>query len=136
MLWSHWKTNILILLIYSHSTCGISKEFVLKYDKNSYAYQSRYSMTVFGNTVSWNVLQYHAIIGCDEKSFFHVNGKMNLLKEALKKSSCLGLIECWGLWVTLILKVFRHLFKLLLTAELFMTLVLYNKNKHIKQSKN
>ena len=39
-------------------------------------------------------MQYYAIIGCDATSFFYINGKINPFKKILKKSSCLGLIEC------------------------------------------
>ena len=34
-------------------------------------------MDVFGTTLSRNVLQYYAIIGCDGTSFFYINGKNN-----------------------------------------------------------
>ena len=33
------------------------------------------------------------IIGCAETPFYSINGKINLFKEVLKTSSCLGLIE-------------------------------------------
>ena len=90
-------TAMLMLLIYSHSTCVVSKECVVKYDKNSYANIGTYgSMEVLGNNVGRNILQYCAIIGCDGTSFLFINRKINLLKEVLKKSSCSGLTECLG----------------------------------------
>ena len=84
-----------MLLIYSYSTCGISKEWVLKYDTNSYANISTICKYL-GNTVSRNILQYHAITGCETNSFFYRIGKISPFKEVLKKSSCLSLIECLG----------------------------------------
>ena len=84
-----------MLLIYSYSTCAISKEWVLKYDTNSYANIGTVCKYL-GNTVSRNILQYHAITGCDTTSFFYRIGKISPFKEVLKKSSCLGLIECLG----------------------------------------
>lgn len=39
---------------------------------------------------------HYAFIGCDTTPFFCINGIINLLKQVLKKSSCLGLIECSG----------------------------------------
>ena len=59
--------------------CAISKECVLKYDKNSYANMG-IVRTYLGNLFSRNVLQYCAIISCDANSFFYVNGKINPLK--------------------------------------------------------
>lgn len=80
MLWSYWKTDILMILIYSHSTCAISKESVLKYDNNSFA--NIFTIwTYLGNTVSKNVLQ---MLGCDATSFFCINGKINPSKEVFK----------------------------------------------------
>ena len=84
-----------MLLIYSYSTCAISKEWVLKYDTNSYANIGT-ECKYLGNTVSRNILQYHVITGCDTTSFFYRIGKISPFKEVLKKSSCLGLIECLG----------------------------------------
>ena len=55
-------TDILMLLIYSYSTCEISKEWVLKYDTNSYANIGTVCKYL-GSTVSRNILQYHAITG-------------------------------------------------------------------------
>ena len=49
-----------------------------------------------GSTVSRNILQYHAITGCDTTSFFHRIRKISPFKEVLKKSSCLSFIECLG----------------------------------------
>ena len=88
-------TDFLMLLIYSYSTCEISKEWVLKYERNSYANIGTIC-TYLGNTVSRNILQYHAITGCDTTSFFYKIGKINSFKEVLKKSSCLSLIKCLG----------------------------------------
>ena len=45
MLWSYWKTDILMILIYSHSTCAVSKECVLKYDSNSLLIYLQYGRT-------------------------------------------------------------------------------------------
>ena len=89
-------TDVLILLIYSYSTCVISKERVLKYDTNSYANIGTVCKYL-GNTVSRNILQYHAITGCDTTSFFYRIEKISPFKEVLKKSSYLGLIECLGI---------------------------------------
>ena len=80
---------------YSHFTCVISKECVLKYDKNSYANIDTI-WTHLGNTVSRKVLQYYTIIGCLGTSFFYINGKLTHSKKSLKKSSCLGLNECFS----------------------------------------
>ena len=52
--------------------CAISNECVLKYDKNSYA-NIAIIWTYLGNTVSKNVLQNYAIIGCDATLFFYIN---------------------------------------------------------------
>ena len=86
-----------MLLIYSYSTCEISKEWVLKYDTNSYANIGTVCKYL-GSTVSRNILQYHAITGWDffSASFFYIIGKTSPFKEVLKKSSWLGLIECLG----------------------------------------
>ena len=73
MLRSYWKTDILMILIYSHYTCAISKECVLKYDNNSYA-NAFTVWTYLGNTVSKNVLQ---MLGSDATSFFSINGKIS-----------------------------------------------------------
>ena len=89
-------TDVLILLIYSYSTCVISKERVLKYDTNSYANIGTVCKYL-GNTVSRNILQYHAITGCDTTSFFYRIEKISPFKEVLKKSSYLDLIECLGI---------------------------------------
>ena len=69
---------------YSHFTWVISKECVLKYDKNSYANIDTI-WTYLGNTVSRKVLQYYTIIGCLGTSFFYINGKINPFKEVIKK---------------------------------------------------
>ena len=89
------NTDILMLLVYGHSTCAITKEWVLKYDKNSYANIGAICKYL-GNTVSRNILQYYAIIGGDATSFFYTIGKINSFKEVPKKSSCLGLIKPLG----------------------------------------
>ena len=88
-------TDILMLLIYSYSTCEISKEWVLKCDTNSYANIGTVCKYL-GSTVSRNILEYHAITGWDTTSFFYIIGKTSPFKEVLKKSSWLGLIECLG----------------------------------------
>ena len=49
-------TDILMLLVYGHSTCTITKEWVLKYDKNSYANIGA-TCKYLGNNVSRNILQ-------------------------------------------------------------------------------
>ena len=46
MLLPYWKAGILMLFIYNHSTCGISKEYVSKDDQNGYA--DRYKKEIFG----------------------------------------------------------------------------------------
>ena len=89
-------TDVLMLLIYSYSMCVISKERVLKYDTNSYANIGTVCKYL-GNTVSRNILQYHAITGCDTTSFFYRIEKISPFKEILKKPSYLGLIECLGI---------------------------------------
>ena len=53
-------------------------------------------MQVFWNTVSRNILRYHAITGCDTTSFFNRIWKISPFKEVLKKSNCWSLIECLG----------------------------------------
>ena len=89
-------SDVLMLLIYSYSTCAICKEWVLKYDTNSYANIGTVCKYL-GNAVSRNILQYYAIIGCDTASFFFTElEKLAQVKEVLRKSSCLGLIECLG----------------------------------------
>ena len=88
-------TDVLIPLIYSYSTYVISKERVLKYDTNSYANVGT-ACKYLGNTVSGDILQYHAITGCDTTSFFYRIGKISPFKEVLKNSSYLGSIECLG----------------------------------------
>ena len=55
-------TDILMLLIYSYSTCEISKEWVLKCDTNSYANIGTVCKHL-GSTVSRNILEYYAITG-------------------------------------------------------------------------
>ena len=67
-------SDVLILLIYSYSTCAISKEWVLNYDTNSYANIGTVCKYL-GNAVSRNILQYYAITGCDTASFFLQNWK-------------------------------------------------------------
>ena len=89
-------TDVLMFLIYSYSTCVISKERVLKCDTNSYAIIGTVCKYL-GNTVSRNILQYRAITGCDTTSFFYRIQKISPFKEVLKKSSYLGLIECLGI---------------------------------------
>ena len=84
-----------MLLIYSYSTCGISKEWVLKADTKSYA-NIGIICKYLGNTVNRNMLLYHAITGCDTTSFLCRIGKISLFKKVLKKSSCLSLIEYLG----------------------------------------
>ena len=79
-------TDVLILLIYSYSTCAISKEWVLKYDTNSYANIGT-SCKYLGNTVSRNILQYHAITGCDTTSFFYRIGKLAHSKRSLENQA-------------------------------------------------
>ena len=59
--------DFLTLFIYSYSTCGISKEWALKYDTNSYANIGTICRYL-GNTVSRSILLYHAITGCDATS--------------------------------------------------------------------
>ena len=87
-----------MLLIYSHSTCVVSKECLAKtknetkYNKNTYA-KIGTICKYFGYTASRNILQYRAIIGCDATSFFYINERINPRKELFKNSSCLGLIE-------------------------------------------
>ena len=49
-------TNFLMFLIYSYSTCGISKEWVLKYETNSYA-NTGPICKYLRNIVSRNILQ-------------------------------------------------------------------------------
>ena len=85
-------TDILMLLIYSHSTCAISKECVLKYGKNSYANVGTIRKH-FGNTVSRNILQYYAILGCDKFSFFYIDEKINTCQKSSEKIKLLGLTE-------------------------------------------
>ena len=51
--------------------------------------------TYLRNNVNRN-LQHYKIIAYEATSFFYINGKINSLKEFLKKSSCLGLTECLG----------------------------------------
>ena len=46
-----------------------------------------------GNTVSRNIVQYHANTGCGTTSFFGRIGKINPFKEVLKKSNFLTLIK-------------------------------------------
>ena len=84
-----------MLHIHRYSTCGISKELVLKYDTNSYANIGTICK-YFGNTFSRNILRYHANTDCDTTSFFNRTGKVNPFKELLKNSNCLSLIECFS----------------------------------------
>ena len=79
-------TDILMFLIYSHSMCAISNECVLKYDKNSYA-NIAIIWTYLGNTVSKNVLQNYAFIGCDATLFFYINWVTDPSKEALQNQA-------------------------------------------------
>ena len=85
-------TDILMLLVYSHSMCAISKECVLKYGKNSYAYVGTIRKH-FGNTVSRNILQYYAVLGCDKFSFFYIDQKINTCQKSSEKMKLLGLTE-------------------------------------------
>lgn len=85
-------TDVLMPLIYSHSTCAISKECVLKYGKNSYPNVGTIRKN-FGNTVSRNILQYYAILGCDKFSFFYIDEKINTCQESSEKMKLLGLTE-------------------------------------------
>ena len=101
-------TDVLMPLIYSHSTCAISKECVLKYGKNSYPNVGTIRKN-FGNTVSRNILQYYAILGCDKFSFFYIDEKINTCQKSPEKMKLLGLTEYSGenkSNITLILKVF------------------------------
>ena len=101
------EADFLMFLIYSYSTCEISKEWVLNYDNNSYANIGTVC-TYLGNTISRNISQYHVITGCDTASFFYRNGKINPIKEVRKKSRCFSLIKCSvkiSLRVTQILKI-------------------------------
>ena len=84
-----------MLLICSYSTCGISKQWVLKYDTNSYANLGTICNNL-GNTLRRNILKYHAITGCDTTLFFYRIRKISTFKEVLKLLSCLSLIECLG----------------------------------------
>ena len=59
----------------------LSNGCVLKYDKNSYANIGTV-LTYLGNSISRNVLQYYAIIGCEKILFFFMNGKNNSLKRS------------------------------------------------------
>ena len=118
---SYWKRDILMLLIYSHSTYPIQKEWALKYGKISQKY--------LGNTVSRNELTYYAITGYDVTSFLYINGKKKQqpIKRSHWKSRCVGLIEWLGEIKSLIITDidnFWHLFKLFLMAELFTNFVL------------
>ena len=65
---------------------AISKECMWKYDQKSYANIVTIPMYL-GNTVSRNVVQYYAIIGCDATSFFYINRKINPSQEVLKNQS-------------------------------------------------
>ena len=76
-------TDVLIPLIHSYSTYVISKERVLKYDTNSYANIGT-ACKYLGNTVSGNILQYHAITGCDTTRFFTELKKLAHSKRSLK----------------------------------------------------
>lgn len=82
--------DILMFLIDSHSTCAISKECVTKtknktkYDKSSNANIGTISINVrvhcqYEYTVSTNILQYYAIIGCNARCFY-INGRINPFK--------------------------------------------------------
>ena len=75
--------------------CGISEECVEKYDTNSYANIGTIWKNL-GSTISRNILQYHAIAGCDTTMFLNRIRKNSSFKEVLKESSCLSLIECLG----------------------------------------
>ena len=75
-------TNFLMLLIYSYSTCGISKEWVLKYDTSSYA-DIGAICKYLGNTSNRNILQYLAITDCDTTTVFYRIGKISPFKEVL-----------------------------------------------------
>ena len=79
-------TDVLMLLIYSYSPCAISKEWVLKYDTSSFANIGTVCKYL-GNTVSRNILQYHAITGCDTNSFFTELGKLAHSKRTLKNQA-------------------------------------------------
>ena len=74
-----------------------------------------------------SVEMHYAFIGCDTTPFFCINGIINLLKQVLKKSSCLSLIEFSGENMSLIkadIDDFVHLFKLFLMTKLFTNLAL------------
>ena len=79
-------TYILILLIYSYSTRTISKEWMLKHDTDSYANIGTVCKCL-GNTVSRNILQYHAITGCDTTSLFTELQKLAHSKRSLKNEA-------------------------------------------------
>ena len=81
-----------MFLVSSHSTCAILRECVLKYDKNSYA-KIVTIWTYCGTTVSGDAL---CVYRLRYNSVFLHKWKINLLKQVLKKSSCLSLIECLG----------------------------------------
>ena len=114
-----------MLLIYSCSTCGVSKELVLIYDTNSYANIGTICKYL-RNTVSRN----YVTVTCDYSLrynvvFFYRIGKIG---PVLKKSSCLSLSECLcknkSLSITQILIDKWHLHKLFFMAELLMKLKL------------
>ena len=88
-------SDVMMLLLYSYSMCAMSKEWVLKYDTNNYA-NIGLICKYLGNTVGRNILQYHAITGCDTTWFFYRIGKISSFKEVPKKSSP---------WVTQVLKI-------------------------------
>ena len=70
----------------------ILKEWVLKYDNNSYANIGTVRKYM-GNNSRRNILQYYAIIGCDATSFFYIIGKLNPFKEVFKNQSAVS-IKC------------------------------------------
>ena len=77
-------TGVLMLLIYSYSTCATLKEWVLKYDTNSYANIGTLCKYLW-NTVSRNILQCHPITGYDTTSFFYRIGKISSVKIGRKQ---------------------------------------------------
>ena len=76
----------MMLLIYSYPMCAISKEWVLRYDTNNYA-NTGVICKYLRNTIGRNILQYHAITGCDATWFLYRIGKISPFKEVPKKSS-------------------------------------------------
>ena len=76
------RVNAVVVLKDRHFDASyLSNGCVLKYDKNSYANIGTV-LTYLGNSISRNVLQYYAIIGCEKILFFFMNGKNNSLKRS------------------------------------------------------